>query len=455
MDSHLLDTFRADLFVLMLLTTIFLPGCVKEPALLHRGKPEVVIAAGDYRLQSDLIHLYADTVYILATNLRRSAGQTLIIDAGTLIKVNDRLSVTLDEGSIFDAQGNADNPIIFTSSAFTGGQGLQCSSCTSNHFWDGIIIRGNLLTAAPSQSSGILRYLRIEFAGGNDNDALPSLLLANVSRETTIENIQISYSSLTASYEFQGGNVNVNRLISYASNRSDFYIHGGYTGMMQNILAYRHPYFPNSISRTVAGLYIDGDGDSTTSPIISNLTVLGPDLQPGTAADYFQDPPQRRSALFTTGACRFHIRNSIFMGFPKVSFLIDNYSTAHALHFAESEFTNCIIHSDDTSKTFSLPLNTYVPFNSSDFKSYMLQSRFMNQLFINSEAFIFTDPFNYDIHPDPVPGPGSPLLHGARFDSVLFSDPFFQKVDYMGALGTDSWMKGWTNFTPLQTNYNN
>jgi hypothetical protein len=93
-------------------------------------------------------------------------------------------------------------------------------------------------------------------------------------------------------------------------------------------------------------------------------------------------------------------------------------------------------------------------YTSEDFKNYALQPVFGHRLFSSSDEFMLTDPFNYDVDPDPLPKTGSPLLTGANFDG-LFSDPFFEKVEYRGALGTNNWMQGWTNFLPLQTNYNN
>ena len=68
---------------------------------------------------------------------------------------------------------------------------------------------------------------------------------------------------------------------------------------------------------------------------------------------------------------------------------------------------------------------------------------------------MFTNPYDYDNGPDAMPKTASLLLSGANFDGSIFSDPFFKKVNYRGALGSDNWMQGWTNFNPLRTNYNN
>ena len=118
--------------------------------------------------------------------------------------------------------------------------------------------------------------------------ALPtdaSLSLVNVDSTTTLNNIQVSYSFATPSFEFSGGNCNARHLVSYASLGSDFNIEDGYTGMMQYLLAYRHPYFaPSEGSGTsLAGLLISG---SASFPAISNLTVIGPDTAKGTSLKY-------------------------------------------------------------------------------------------------------------------------------------------------------------------------
>jgi len=55
------------------------------------------------------------------------------------------------------------------------------------------------------------------------------------------------------------------------------------------------------------------------------------------------------------------------------------------------------------------------------------------------------------------PMAGSPLLGAADFSDSFLNDPFFDKVDYVGAFKSDSdadnWMKGWTNFDPQNTDY--
>jgi hypothetical protein len=114
--------------------------------------------------------------------------------------------------------------------------------------------------------SGKLRYVRIEFAGF-ENIQGAGLLLQDVTKETVLENIEVSYAHKTSAFEFSGGNCNAKNLVSYASNLHDFYIHNGYQGMLQNLLAWRHPFFPTQrLGPNLAGLFVEG---TNTFPLIS------------------------------------------------------------------------------------------------------------------------------------------------------------------------------------------
>jgi len=54
-----------------------------------------------------------------------------------------------------------------------------------------------------------------------------------------------------------------------------------------------------------------------------------------------------------------------------------------------------------------------------------------------------------------APMAGSPLLGAADFTDSFLNDPFFKKVDYVGAFSgeDDNWLNGWTNFDPQNTVY--
>lgn len=443
--------YNSRTIVLFLMIVFCSIGCKKESAFQKKERPEIIISADDPRLQDDIIHFYKDTVYILATHLNREAGQSIVLDAGSLVKVNNNLAITIQEGAKIEARGTARDPIIFTSSAGKGGVGAGSGTIGSARYWYGIRIFGDYLSNPASTGSGALSYVRVEFAGGDENFAgTPALLLQDLAQPTVLENIQVSYSYETSSFGFYGGNCNAVNLVSYASGRSDFDIGQGYKGKLQNLLAYRHPYFPTYYpGPDFAGLFIRDQG---TFPIISNFTAIGPDGQHGTSLAY--ENRGRVGGVITTGGCKFQLRNAVVAGFPETAFYMNDRTTALSLNSGESGFSHSIVHSLDTSRVFYLPPNVYPPFTSSDFKQYILEPQFSNELYFQSAAFALNNPFDYDGNPDPLPRNNSPLLTGTDFSGV-FADPFFKKVSYRGALGTENWLRGWTNFIPLQTDYNN
>jgi hypothetical protein len=401
-----------------------------------------------------VVHLYRDTVYILSEPFTREAGEQLVIDEGTLIKVNITgvpLSFSINPGGVLIANGTKNDPIVFTANTPVG---------TQNKNWGGIILNGKSVSNATGGSaditdfSGSLKYVRIEFAG---------LILNKVGNTSLFENVQVSYSNPQSSFEIHGGTFNARNLLSYAcGGPADLYITEGYSGKMQRILAYRHPFFGSPGTNPVnalAGVFIENSSFNPvnarpyTFPAISNLTVIGPNAQSGSASFYVDSATIRAAALVTTGSTGFRIRNSLLLGFPAAAWHIDDSLTAYGLHYDYSEFTHSIVHSNVASRAFYLKPGAYPPFQSIDFNEYMLRPSFNNQLLNSVTDFMFSDPFNYN-SPDPAPQSSSPVLTGANFDGVIYSDPFFEKVSYKGAIGPENWLKGWTNFTPLKTSYN-
>ena len=453
---------------ILILTMISLFSCTKETISKSYLKPQITLFAGDARLTDNVLHLVKDTDYVLASDLTRYSGQMLKIDAGTLIKVNDGIAITVNPGATIEAIGTATDPIVFTSSAAKGTAGYTGAfGNSSEHSWVGISISGTGDTTAAG--SGSLSYVRIEFASGSANNATfaPALQFNNVTKGTKIENVQVSYAAAWGSFKVSGGNFDAKNLVSYASRLSDFVLTDGYTGKLQNLFAYRHPYFVPFSSpatspdgSTVAGLLISGLG---TFPSISNMTVVGPGNVTGNNQKYYDTTSQGIfgsvsgsivAPLAMTGG-EFHIRNSVFTGFPKTGFYLGNSVPASSLLSGTSDFNYSTVQCPDESRGYYLFPNTLPPYTSADFKDFILNQSFGNELYFDESQLMLTDPYNYDVNPNPFPMTASPLLSGANFDGSIFNDPFFTKTTYRGALGTDNWLQGWTNFLPLQTNYNN
>ena len=436
--------YRKHIFYTAAVLATVTGACKKSGVFLEKKIPEVTLSGS--RLSENVISLTKDTVYVLAANLTRQANQQLLVEAGTLIKVKNNVGIVIENGGKITANGTKDAPVVFTSDALKGTSGT--SPLGTSNGWSGIIING------PTACS--ISYVRIEFAGTGNT---ASLSLRNLDNTAVLNYIQVSYSIFAPAFEFTGGNCKAGNLVSYASSGTDFIFSNSYRGSVQHALAYRHPYFITNIN-AIAGVYIQGTG---TFPAVSNVSVIGPDKQNGTATKYSDMvggfSGGRVAALLVTNGAKFHIRNSVFAGFPKAGFYIDSKESGDSLQFGVSDFTYNAVHSNDTNRVFYIPSNlipSNPPITAKDFKSFMLQPQFHNRLFLTTAGFAFTDPYNYDVNPNPQPQAGSPLLTGANFDGPFFGNTaFFKPVTYIGALGTDNWLQGWTNFIPLQTNYNN
>jgi hypothetical protein len=410
-----------------------------------------------------VIKLFKDTVYVLDRDLMRDAGEQLIIEEGTLIKAGIRDianpginnpsqgSITIRPGGVIVANGTIDEPIIFTSNMPAGAQATN---------WGGISLEGKstdnnkAVTTDPADFSGSLRYCRIEFA---------PLTLRAVGNRTLLENIMVSYANRngSAAYNIYGGTFNAKYLISFAcGGPADFYIANGYNGKMQYVLAYRHPFFGNTGSvpvNALTGLFIENNANNPvnarpyTYPVISNMTVIGPNGQHGSVALY-SSINTRTAALVTTKSAGFNIRNSLFLGFPKGGWILDDSLTANAIETGIDVLSNSMFQTNDTSRAFYLLPGSYPPFISGNFKNFMLRPILKTTLYNNVDAFGFKDLFNYN-NPALLPNDNSIVLTGASFDDG-FSNSFFNKVDHLGAFGKTDWLMKWTNFVPLKTNYN-
>jgi hypothetical protein len=449
-----------------IIAAMYLFGCQKnETVKTSPLKPEIIL--GDRR-DSKIVHLYSDTVYIIDKQFVRTEGQELVVDEGTLIKLKPGIAnsggnggITIEPGGIITVNGTRNNPVVFTSDAYTG---------TPNNNWDGITItgkaknntRGN--TGDSSDFSGSLTFVRIEFA---------PLTLDAVGSKTLIENVMVSYTARTGqspaecSFKFLGGSFNAKNLISYScGGAADFYITNGYNGKLQNILAYRNVLFGGTAdvpANTLCGVliennqYADITAEPLSFPIISNLTVLGPGSLNGTPAAYTDTNPDTRSAaLVVNYNAFFSIRNSLLLGFPRGGIFVNDASTAANIETGNATISSTYFHANDSSRTFFLADGVYPPNNSYTLAYMLLNPDLKNVKYnipLNSPGYFgFGNPFNYN-NPDLVPADDSPVLNGANFSGSMYTT-FFTPVTHLGAIGKEDWTKGWANFIPLKTNYN-
>ena len=255
--------------------------------------------------------LTADKTWVLQGYVKVSNGATLTIEPGTKV-VGDfetpGSSLWILRGARIDAQGTAADPIVFTSE--------QPEGSRKPGDWGGILIFGNgvsnrsgvISSEGPTgvsevysggtdnnDDSGILRYVRIEFAGydvtgtGQELNALSSYAVGN---GTTYEYIQ-TLAGLDDSFEYWGGAVDGRYLASFESGDDHFDWTEGYRGRNQFVIAYQSTRLQpaagtGGISSDPQGMEADGcpagdagctDGNATepfSIPVWANFTLIGP-----------------------------------------------------------------------------------------------------------------------------------------------------------------------------------
>lgn len=265
--------------------------------------------------------LSADTVYTLSGFVKVRSGATLTIPAGTKLVGDTTVagsSLWITRGGKIDAQGTAALPIVFTSARAPGNR--------SPGDWGGVIIVGNAISnrsacatnpscvtttltegpaggiqntaenygggTDPNDNSGVMRYVRIEFAGYavQAGQELNALSMYAVGRGTTLEYIE-AMSGLDDSFEWFGGSVDARYLVSYESGDDHFDFSEGYNGRVQYMIGlqtYKPTPLPGAgfVSSDPRGFEGDGcenDKDGCpnyytkpyTGPVFANFTMIG------------------------------------------------------------------------------------------------------------------------------------------------------------------------------------
>jgi hypothetical protein len=376
---------------------------------------------------------------------------TLRFAAGSII-VSDTVqkgALIVERNSRLFAEGTATEPIVFTSGKPAGFR--------KPGDWGGIVLLGNAPTnrtttpiiegginseyggSVVADNSGVLKYVRIEYAGiaADPNSEINGLTLGGVGNGTTIENVQITYGNDDA-FEMFGGTVNMKNLVAYATADDDYDFDFGYVGRIQFAVALRDPAFVDG-GDAGNGIECDNDGAATTAsprtrPQLSNFTFCGPNGATGTLANHNFNTRFRRSTHFV-------LRNSILMGYQKAGFQFESDSTASAYLDGRSRFRHNLVHA--VAEPYRV--NSTSLTNAADVRA-KAEGADSCKTYTSANDIMLTAPFNLTA-PNFIPMVGSPALSGASF----FGMSGFTTTTYIGAFGTENWMSGWTSFTP-QTN---
>lgn len=284
--------------------------------------------------------LFKKNVYILQGSVFVTNNATLTIEPGTVIigDYESSASLVITKGATIIAEGLETDPIVFTSNRSSRKAGdwggiVILGDAPTNKFGNASSVNFDLDTSLTSyggsnvsSNSGILKFVRIEFAGkkikglGNFN----GLLLAGVGNKTVLENIMISYAA-GDSFEIYGGELTLNKMVSFKSSSDDFKFNFGTQCRIDNSLAIRSSYLTSNLGSRcidVASYDKKEEVDFTkkqTSVIATNLTLINnseninADIQSGLV----------KEAVYVSQNTSLDLKRTVISGFnPAV--LLDN-----------------------------------------------------------------------------------------------------------------------------------
>lgn len=221
---------------------------------------------------------------------------TLTIAPGTIIR-GDKLTqgtLIITRGAKIIADGTAANPIVFTSNEAVGARnegdwgGLVLLGLAKNNQPGGVANIEGIVPTTDSQYgggfdndySGILRYVRVEFAGIalEPNKEINGITFGSVGNQTIVDYVQVTLSG-DDSFEWFGGTVNCKHLIAYRGLDDDFDCDFGYRGKVQFALSIRDKDLSDAPGDSNA-FECDNDAAGSTAqpktrPVFSNVTLVG------------------------------------------------------------------------------------------------------------------------------------------------------------------------------------
>ncbi len=434
--------------------------------------------------------LSKDTVYSLKGFVNVQPDGILNIPAGTRIEgdfesqgalLTVRGGGSRRSGRIF-AQGTAQEPIVFTSERAVGSRrrgdwgGIVLNGLGCNNGSGGTLIgEGN--TGAhggtlPTDTSGVLKYVRVEFGGTKitpDNE-INGFTFNSVGNGTVLEYLQAHYIADDA-FEWFGGNVNCKYLVATGCDDDNFDIDNGYNGKIQFGVVVQDRGLANR------GYEVNNDGQgssnrssapvsSLTSPIVYNVTLIGTGV--ARANDDNND------GMYLRGNSQGQYWNQLVLNFGGFGAVVDGSGSINqyrddSLQVRNSIFANLGLLGLGNPAGASVGTGVWGAFRRSSSTGYDTVDATTglnfftkaagrgNRNFTSRDGILrnvnFSSPMN-GTKPDLRPAANSPALTGAANPTQNPLDQtarytgdktgFFQAVDFVGAMKDTDWTEGWT-----------
>ncbi len=386
------------------------------------------------RFTSGTLTLTSDTYWLLRGAVFFQNTARLVVQPGTTVvgETATRGTLIIDRGAQIIADGTKTAPIVFTSDQPVGQR--------ARGDWGGLIINGraplNLPgglgigegdTGAyggtdPNDNSGVLRYVRVEFAGiefSPDNE-LNGIAFQGVGRGTIVENIQVSHNK-DDGIEMFGGTVDIKRaVLTYIGDDSIDWTFG-WSGRLQFAVVQQRG------DNADRGIEADNNGNNNdllprSNPTIYNVTLIGDRST--------THGPESTNGMTLREGTAGTIRNAIVYGFKGNGIQVSTNATLAQAASGALSVKNAILFNNGTnlhsSTVAGLQLHAAGTLHQTD--PQMIAP-------LNLTAPVFR------------PAAGSPAVTLAF--AVPPNDGFFEIARFIGALSDkieEDWTLGWTNY---------
>ena len=364
-----------------------------------------------------------DRIRVLRGPVYVHAGATLTLQPGTLVLARGAsAAVVVAPGGRIVAQGRPDAPVVLTCDAAVGDREPGC--------WGGLLVLGQAPTRAwnptapgpqpaargvyggddAGASSGVLRHLRVEFAGAGPQGA--GLGFYGVGSGTVVEHVQ-SHASGGDGIRFEGGTVNCGYCVSSGAVGHGIAWGGGWAGRLQHI-------------------YVQQDGRGSGCGIEAGPGRAGPGLAPGGLPQIFnvtlarpdKARPGCEAGIVFRPSAQATVRNLAATGFRGGAVRFEGELARSALAADRGRVSHLMAASVGEAGVSTRPLAHHLE---------------QHPDLVN---------VRWEAGPDPRPRLDSPaLLMGSA--AVAPSDGWFDSdADYVGAFNSRNWLEEWTVFGP-------